>query len=213
MIEDHGVGILKKHLPRIFEPYFTTKQKGTGLGLATTYSIIKNHGGYITIDSEISVGTTFHIYLPATNKPANIEGEMEEVELHSPGKGRILVMDDEEIIREMLRNMLSLIGYDVELTNDGLTAIECYRKAKDSGKPFDMVIMDLTIPGGMGGKEAIKKLLEIDADAKVIVSSGYATDPIMSEYKDYGFSAVVTKPYSVSEVEKVLRSVLRRKRR
>lgn len=121
-------------------------------------------------------------------------------------------MDDEEIIREMLGDMLSLIGYQVELTRDGAAAIKKYVEAKNSGKPFGAVIMDLTIPGGMGGKEAIEKLLKIDPDAKVIVSSGYATDSIMSEYKDYGFSDVVTKPYSVAKIEKALQSLLGKKK-
>jgi CheY-like chemotaxis protein len=122
-------------------------------------------------------------------------------------------MDDEEIIRNMLSVMLPLAGYAVELTNDGAESIKKYVEAKDSGKPFDAVIMDLTVPGGMGGKEAVKKLLEINPDAKVIVSSGYATDPIMSEYKEHGFSAIITKPYSVSQFEETLRGILKEKKR
>ena len=121
-------------------------------------------------------------------------------------------MDDEEIIRELLHDELTNVGYTVELTQGGAEAIERYKKAKESGEPFDAVIMDLTIPGGMGGKEAIKQLLEIDPDAKAIVSSGYSTDPVMADYKKYGFSAVVTKPYSVGELEKTLSSLLKRKK-
>jgi len=124
------------------------------------------------------------------------------------GKGRILVMDDEASIRLLLSQMLTGSGYDVEPTKDGAEAVELYRKARESGQPFDAVILDLTVPGGMGGKEIIKKLLEIDPEVKAIVSSGYATDPIMSEYKKYGFSAVVTKPYSVSQMEETLHDVL-----
>ena len=210
-IIDHGVGIKKGHLDRIFDPYFTTKQKGSGLGLATSYSIIKNHGGYITVESKVENGATFHIYLPASKKSVAVEKEA-KAEVVTTGEGRILVMDDEETIREMLSKMLPLAGYKVILTEDGAEAIEQYAKAQKSGKPFGAVIMDLTIPGGMGGKEAIKKLLEIDPDAKVIVSSGYATDPIMSVYKKYGFSAVITKPYSVAQIEKVLQSLLRKKK-
>jgi two-component system cell cycle sensor histidine kinase/response regulator CckA len=207
-IEDRGTGIPKEHLGRIFEPYFTTKQKGSGLGLATAYSIIRNHDGYITAESELGVGTTFHIYLPASKKPAPKKEEEVVVEAPAHSKGKILVMDDEQIIREMLGNMLPLAGYDVELTGDGAETIEHYNKARESGQPFDAVIMDLTIPGGMGGIEAVKKLLEIDPKAKVIVSSGYATDPIMSDYEKYGFSAVVTKPYSVRELEKILHGII-----
>jgi len=206
-VKDQGIGIPKKHLAKIFDPYFTTKQKGSGLGLATTYSIIKNHEGYITVESEVGVGTTFHIQLPASKKPAPVKAKAKK-EAPVGGKGRILVMDDEEMIRKMLSKMLPLDGYEVELAKDGAEAVELYRKARESGQPFDAVIMDLTIPGGMGGKEAIKKLLEIDPDVKAIVSSGYATDPIMADFKKYGFSAVVTKPYSFEELEKTLRNML-----
>jgi len=209
-IIDQGVGIKKKHLDRIFDPYFTTKQEGSGLGLATSYSIIKNHGGHITVESKVETGTTFHIYLPASKESVTVEKEA-KAEVVTTGEGRILVMDDEEMIREMLSRMLSLAGYKVTLTEDGAEAIEQYAKAKESGKPFGAVIMDLTIPGGMGGKEAIKKLLEIDPGAKVIVSSGYATGPIMSDYKKYGFSAVVTKPYSAAQIEKTLHSIITKK--
>jgi len=209
-ILDQGVGIRKEHLDRIFDPYFTTKQKGSGLGLATSYSIMKAHGGYITVDSTPAVGTAFQIYLPASKKPA---AAVEETKADSvtTGEGRILVMDDEEAIQLLLSKILTGAGYEVEVTKDGAEAIEQYAKAKESGQPFDAVIMDLTIPGGMGGKEAIKKLLEIDPQAKAIVSSGYATDPIMSEYDKYGFKGVVTKPYSVAKIEKTLQSLLKKK--
>ncbi len=211
-IEDHGVGISKEHLPRIFDPYFTTKKKGSGLGLATVYSIAKNHGGHITVQSTQNVGTTFHIYLPASEKPAPIKEKeaLKEAPIH--GKGRILVMDDEEVIRELLSQELTDVGYTVGLTADGAEAIEQYTKAKESGQPFDAVIMDLTIPGGMGGKEAIKHLLELDSTAKVIVSSGYATDPILADYEKYGFSGVVAKPYNVTQIEKTLHDLLRKKK-
>ncbi len=196
---------------KIFDPYFTTKQKGSGLGLATAYSIINKHDGHITAESTQTVGTTFHIYLPASEKP--IPAEKEAIaETRVIGAGRVLVMDDEEIIRGLLYQELTDVGYEVEVTEDGAEAIEQYAKAKEPEKPFDAVIMDLTIPGGMGGEEAIKKLLEIDPDAKVIVSSGYATDPIMTDYEKYGFSAVVTKAYSLGQIEKTLQSLLRKKK-
>ena len=209
-VEDHGIGIEKEHLSRIFEPYFTTKLKGSGLGLATTYSIIKNHDGYITVESEVGVGTIFRIYLPASKRPVPIKKREEAVQSAFPGRGKILVMDDEEIIREMLSKMLPLAGYEVELVKDGAEAIERYVKAKKAGQPFDAVIMDLTVPGGMGGREAIKELLEIAPAAKVIVSSGYATDSIMADYKKYGFSAIATKPYSTGELERILHNILKK---
>ncbi len=210
-IEDHGVGISKEHLDKIFDPYFTTKQKGSGLGLSTTYSIIKNHNGHIQVKSTQNVGTTFRIYLSASRKGVPKEEES-VVSSPIPGKGKILVMDDEDIIRQLLDSALTEAGYEVELTADGAEAIEHYAKARESGKPFDAVIMDLTISGGMGGKEAISRLLEIDPAAKVIVSSGYATDPIMSDFKKYGFRAVATKPYIVEELERKLRSILKGKK-
>jgi len=210
-IKDEGIGMSKEQLAKIFEPYYTTKQKGSGLGLSTAYSIIKSHSGYIYAESTQNAGTTFHLYLPASEKRATEREEVRE-EMRSTGKGKILIMDDEEIIRDMLADMLPISGYEVELTGNGEEAITMYADAKDSGRPFDAVIMDLTIPGGMGGKEAIKKLLEIDPGARVIVSSGYSTDPIMSEYKKYGYSAVITKPYSVSQMENTLRDILKRKK-
>jgi two-component system cell cycle sensor histidine kinase/response regulator CckA len=205
-IEDTGTGVSRENLERIFEPYFTTKEKGTGLGLSTAYSIVKNHGGYIAAESTDGKGTTFRVYLPASGKPSNVR------EKHVPGgmpqaEGKILVMDDEEIIRNMLSNMLQVVGYKAEAAADGSEALTKYTRAMESGKPFDAVIMDLTVPGGMGGKEAIGRLLEIDPQAKVIVSSGYATDTIMSEYKKFGFSAVIAKPYSVGQLEETLRSL------
>ena len=210
-IMDHGVGIKKEHLLRIFEPYFTTKQKGSGLGLATAYSIIRNHDGYIIVNSTPTVGTTVRIYLPESKKTIPAKKEV-VAETHITSKGKILVMDDEEIIRELLHDELTDAGYDIELAVDGTEAIERYTKDKDLGQPFDAVVMDLTIPGGMGGKEAIKQLLEIDASAKVIVSSGYSTDPIMSDFKKYGFGAVAAKPYKVEELERTLHDLLKEKK-
>ena len=211
-IADHCVGIPQEHLSKIFDPYFTTKQKGSGLGLATAYSIVKNHGGYITAESTPTVGTTFHIYLPASKKRMPRKEKEAAAQPALLGKGRILVMDDDEIIRQLLDDELTSVGYEVELTVDGAEAIEHYRKARESGQPFDAVILDLTIPGGMGGKEAINKLLEIDPNVKAIVSSGYSTDPIMSDFKDYGFSGVVAKPYKVEQLEKTLHSLLKEKK-
>ncbi len=168
---------------------------------------MNNHGGYITFESEPGTGTTFHIYLSASEKPAPVEEVSGETPLS--GTGRILVMDDEDIIRDMLHKMLNLAGYEVELTADGVGVIAQYSSARESRRPFDAVIMDLTIPGGMGGKEAIKELIKIDPNVKAIVSSGYATDPIMSEYRKHGFSAAVTKPYSVAQLEKILHDLLK----
>jgi PAS domain S-box-containing protein len=205
-VRDEGVGIPGEHLEKIFEPFFTTKPKGSGLGLATSYSIVKNHGGIITVESEQGKGATFHVYLPASDKAliaaeANDEGPV-------GGKGRILLMDDEKMILEVGQAVLARLGYDVECAVDGHDALVKYGEAKRSGRPFDAVIMDLTIPGGMGGKDAVRKLLEADPAAKVIVSSGYSTDPIMADFRSYGFSGVVTKPYRIQTLSKTVHDVL-----
>ena len=178
------------------------------MGLATTYSIIRKHDGYITVKSELGAGTTFHIYLPASEKHLTKRKSEESIKSASLGRGKILVMDDEEMITEMLSNLLSEVGYEVEVTGDGEEAIKRYAKAKELGHPFDAVILDLTIPGGMGGKETIKNLLEIDPDVKAIVSSGYSNDTTIAKFRKYGFSAVVSKPYSAGELERILQRIL-----
>ncbi len=204
-IRDMGKGIPEEYLSKIFDPYFTTKQRGSGLGLAVCYSVIKSHHGLITVESEFGISTTFHIYLPASEKGAEIETEESET---IRGEGTILVMDDEEMVREVLSDMLDFLGYQVELTTDGAEAIGLYQKAQQAGRQYDAVIMDLTVPGGMGGKEAIRKLLELDPGAKVIVSSGYGNDPIMAEYAQYGFSGVVSKPFKIETLSSVLHGVI-----
>ncbi|MBW2406579.1 MAG: PAS domain S-box protein [Deltaproteobacteria bacterium] len=204
---DHGVGIAPDHLPKVFDPYFTTKQKGSGLGLTVAYSIVDKHNGRMTVESGLGHGTTFTIYLPASDKPASQPAD-EEKRLFI-GKGKILVMDDEEFIRDVATQMLSNIGYEVSVAIDGNQAIEMYRQAQKSGEPFDTVIMDLTIPGGMGGKEAIQKLKKLDPNVTALVSSGYSNDPIMSNFRDYGFQGVVKKPYRIQDMSDALRSVIK----
>ena len=204
---DQGIGISKDHIQKIFDPYFTTKQKGNGLGLATTYSIIKNHQGIVIVESQIGVGTTFTIYLPRSLKDIVASNETNQEQLIK-GQGRILIMDDEKMIRDVTGKMLKYLGYEVDYAEDGSKAIEQYKNASDSGNGFDVIIMDLTIPGGMGGKEAIQKLLEIDPQVKAIVSSGYSGDPIMSHYKKHGFSGVISKPYELESLGGVLHRVI-----
>ena len=201
---DQGVGIAQKHLLNIFDPYFTTKQVGSGLGLATTYSIIRKHNGHITVDSQMEVGTTFHIYLPASEKAVP---EKEEIRLIK-GQGRILVMDDEAPLRELVGKMLGNLGYEPEFAEDGAEAIEMYKGAKAAEKPYDAVILDLTVPGGMGGKEAINKLLEIDPEVRAIVSSGYSDDPVLANFQEYGFKGMMPKPFESLSLGKVLHEVL-----
>ncbi|MDO8142469.1 MAG: response regulator [Candidatus Brocadiales bacterium] len=205
-IQDTGVGISEKHISKIFDPYFTTKEGGSGLGLATSYSIIKNHGGFIAVESTVGIGTTFTVHLPASQKEFMPKKDVEEQLI--PGKGRILVMDDEAFVRDVAGRMLTKLGYEVDFAKNGAEAIGLYKKSKDSGQPFDAVIIDLTIPGGMGGKETIQKLLEIDPDVKAIVSSGYSDDAIMSDYRKYKFSGVIAKPYRIEELSKTVYQVI-----
>jgi CheY-like chemotaxis protein len=199
------LGIAEDHLLNIFDPYFTTKQEGSGLGLATTYSIIKKHDGHITVESQLGVGTTFHSYLPASEKAVP---EKQEVRLIK-GQGRILVMDDEASLRKMVGRVLEKLGYEPEFAEDGAEAIDKYKGAIESGKPYDAVILDLTIPGGMGGKEAIEKLLEIDPAVKAIVSSGYSDDPVLANFEEYGFKGMMPKPFESMFLSMVLHDVLK----
>jgi two-component system, cell cycle sensor histidine kinase and response regulator CckA len=205
-VTDTGTGIAEHHLQKIFDPYFTTKELGSGLGLATCYSIIRKHGGKIRASSTLGRGSTFDVSLPACGR----EGAPTRSLPQEPyrGSGCVLVMDDEETVRSISRSIMESFGFRVECVEDGAQAVELYRKRKKEGLPFSTVILDLTIPGGVGGKEAIKKLIEIDPQVKAIVSSGYSNDPVMANYREYGFSAVLTKPYRPQEMNEVMRELL-----
>lgn len=205
-IQDEGAGIPDEILPRIFDPYFTTKEEGTGLGLATTYSIIKSHQGHIGITTIIDEGTTFNIYLPSSKGLVTEDATKEDA--IKTGWSKVLIMDDEESIRTITKTILGELGYTVETTENGEQAIELYADRYKSGKTFDAVILDLTIKGGMGGEETIKKLLEINPDVKAIVSSGYFRNEIMSQYKHYGFIDTLPKPYTASQLSAVLYKTL-----
>ena len=207
-IRDHGVGIEREHIPMIFDPYFTTKRRGVGLGLTTTYTIVSRHGGYIHVESEVGSGTVFDVYLPSTGKKSRKSRTSRRDPRQEKGRGRVLLMDDEELVRRVAGTLLRSLGYDAVEVAGGAEMIETYVKARDGGTPFDVVIMDLTVPGGMGGKEAIVKLLEIDASARAIVSSGYCNDPIMAHYRQHGFRGVVAKPYEIDELGETLQRVL-----
>ena len=205
-IKDQGIGIQEEYMDKIFDPYFTTKQAGSGLGLATTFSIVEKHKGYIGVTSELGVGTEFHIYLPAAAN--GIQEENGKEDMPFAGTGKILVMDDEQLVRETIIEILCHLGYQAIGAQDGSEALDLYQKAQDNNQPFDVVIMDLTIPGGMGGKESIRHLLKVNKDAKAIVASGYSNDQVLANYQDYGFKGMVSKPFDVKQLRNSLRSVM-----
>lgn len=200
---DSGQGIPEHIIDKIFEPYFTTKQEGSGLGLAITYSIITRHQGDIYAQSEVGVGTSFLIYLPASEQTLDIPAKPQPV--FDVRNLRILVMDDDAMVRNVSEAMLTKLGHEVVLAADGEEAISIYG---DTGKNIDIVIMDLTIPGGMGGKDAVQELLKIDPMAKVIVSSGYSNDPIMANFREHGFCSAIVKPYQLQELSRVIAQVM-----
>jgi PAS domain S-box-containing protein len=219
-VRDEGVGIPQQCMKRIFDPYFTTKSQGNGLGLATTYSIVKNHGGLIMVESEQYRGATFTVYLPAVSResvapdpvplfPQPNDKPVEEAN----GNGRVLIVDDEEAIRALVDFTLGHLGYEVTEAETALKGVELYRESLEKGERFDLVILDLTLPGGMGGKEALKKLLEIDPTVVAIVSSGYATDATMSRYDDLGFRGVITKPYEAADLGRTVHELIQSTRR
>ena len=206
---DQGSGIPEENLKKIFDPYFTTKSSGKGLGLASVHSIVTRHRGHIGVSSEPGNGTTFTIHLPSTGETysPNQTDSISLTDTMHPG-GAILVMDDERVIREMTSELLKYLGYTATTCEDGTEAVSRYKAAVESGQPYSTVIMDLTIPGGMGGKDAAQQILTIDPKACMIVSSGYSDDPIMSDYRSYGFSGAIAKPYKMAEFGSMLSSIL-----
>ena len=204
-VKDQGTGISKELLPKVFDPFFTTKQFGSGLGLATSYSIIKKHGGNIAVESEMGTGTTVTVLLPATEK--EIAEEEQAVRIQK-GTGKILLMDDERMIREVAGELLKYIGYDVECVKNGEEAVVAYKDAMESGKEFNAVIVDLTVVGGMDGEKTMQKLLEIDPNVKGIVSSGYSNSPVMGNPGKYGFIASIAKPFRGEKLAQLLNEIL-----
>lgn len=210
IVRDQGHGIQPESLTRIFDPYYTTKKSGTGLGLATSYSIIKGHHGYITVDSEVGRGTVFSFYLPALPASVSTKLQQDEARLYH-GKGRLLVMDDEAMIQQITGDMLTHLGYEVHFARDGMETLERCRQAVREGNPFDALLLDLTVPGGMGGKETLEALRDGFPDVCAIVSSGYGGSPVIRDYRDYGFSGAICKPYTIQELSRVVNEALARK--
>ena len=211
-LEDEGIGIPPENLSKVFDPYFSTKPTGNGLGLPTSFAIIEKHDGRLTVSSEMNLGTTFTILLPAIAHPnqraGNLIQNMTNNFPNSSSKRRALIMDDEDMLRKVVSNILKENGYWVDAVPDGLKVIELYQNALNSDHPYDVVIVDLTVPGGMGGKEALDRLLQIDPYANVIVSSGYADDPIMSAYKSHGFKGIIAKPYKMEDLLRTIEETL-----
>jgi len=205
-IKDNGRGISPENLQKIFDPFFTTKQMGSGLGLAIAYSIVNRHDGHIMVESAAGMGSTFHIYLPAS-EGGSPQKTAQDITGAFTCSGRILLMDDDLLVLETGGKMLRRLGYEVVCAEEGEKTLDLYAEATNNGAPFDAVIMDLTIPGGMGGKEAIARLLEMDPDARAIVSSGYSNDQVMANFRKYGFHGVLSKPYSASDLAKTLKDI------
>lgn len=202
---DEGHGVPATDLTKIFDPYFTTKASNTGLGLASVHSIIRKHGGRISVDSTVGKGTIFTILLPSTGTTAEPDHFAEEsLGLPNQGSGSVLVMDDEEMVREIAKETVRFLGYRVTVCASGEEALSKYEAAQKAGEPYMAVILDLTIPCGMGGVETAKQILAIDPDARLIVSSGYSFDPVIAGYRDYGFCAAVVKPYQAEELGRQL---------
>lgn len=210
-IADEGVGILPEDIPRVFDPYYTTKvmgaEKGVGLGLAISYAIIKKHGGNITLESTRGRGSVFHIDLPAYNQGISAEKLAQESRA-SKKTGRVLLLDDETLILEIARELLNYLGYAATTAQSGEEAVSLFNQAIKLNEPFDAVILDLAVPGGMGGKEVVRELLRADPNVKAIISSGYLTDPIIENYKEYGFAEVLTKPYDADELDRKLQKII-----
>lgn len=207
-VRDHGVGIPGELIDKIFDPYFTTKETGNGLGLATSYSVVKKHEGLLTVESEVGSGSTFFIYLPAAEQPAERAARTDRSLVTRPGGERVLIMDDEPSMLVLAQRMLEYLGCRVEVAHHGHDAIELHARARDRGDPFGLMILDLTIPGGMGGRETASRLRALDPEVRLVASSGYSNAPVMADHVGHGFCGILPKPYDLQQLAKVLSSVL-----
>ena len=203
-VRDSGVGIPGDIITQIFDPYFTTKEHGSGLGLAISYSIAKAHGGAITVTSQPGVGSQFRLFLPASSNVSRLQPTDVPVASPRPVRGRALVMDDDAAVAEVSQMMLDALGYSADIAETGSDAIGRFQHAEDTGIPFDIVILDLTIPGGMGGREAVGHIRKIRSDTRVFVASGYSDDPVLSRFEEYGFDGVLSKPFTLADLRNTL---------
>ncbi|MDD5673687.1 MAG: PAS domain S-box protein [Chitinivibrionales bacterium] len=205
-IRDAGSGIAPEHLAHIFDPFFTTKQKGSGLGLATAYSIIKKHGGLLGVDSALGKGALFYFYIPAV--PGFEPPELAEIASPAPAHGAILIMDDENYIRMLMEKTLGRAGYAITTVADGRAAVEVYKNALHEGRPFDLAVLDLTVPGGMGGQKTLEELLRVNPHVKALAASGYSKDPVMADPGAFGFCGRLIKPFTIGELTAALQKAL-----
>ncbi|HVU16431.1 MAG TPA: PAS domain-containing protein [Candidatus Didemnitutus sp.] len=207
-VRDNGSGIKPEHLEKIFDPFFTTKKNGTGLGLATVVSIVRHHGGQVAIDSEVGVGTVFHIYLPRAEQEAEVTARRAPSLPDATSTGRVLFMDDDEDIRYLTSTMLQSLGYKYDLVSNGDDAVKLYKRYLNIGRPYDIVIMDLTIVGGMGGEQTFRQLRDLHPDVRAIIASGYDNDDMARQFLDMGFCGYLNKPYRVGDLGRVIKAVL-----
>ncbi len=208
-VQDQGIGIAPQHLDKVFDPYFSTKQQGNGLGLASCHSIINKHGGTISVTSEVNRGALFTITLPAIEEQVAVSlASSEEGSTHGSAIARILLLDDEDLVQQISGAMLEEMGHQVDYADTGEEAVLKYQTAWENKHSYDLVICDLTIPGGMGGQAAAAKILNLDPQARLIVSSGYAADPIMANYIECGFKGRIAKPYRFAELQELIQQVL-----
>lgn len=206
-VRDEGHGIDAAHLGKLFDPYFTTRPNGQGLGLPVSFSIVRKHGGFITVDTVVGRGSTFTVYLPAARPGAGLPRGGTDPRT-APRRGRVLVMDDDASVREVMGRMLTLLGYEAASVRDGGEAVQMYQRHLAQGARFDLVLMDLTVPGGMGGKAAIREILALDASARAIVMSGYSNDPVMADHAAHGFRGVLPKPVKMPDLRDALARIL-----
>lgn len=207
-IADEGTGIAEGDVEKVFDPFFSTKDRGPGLGLTTALGIVRRHGGHISVESSPGEGTTFSVYLPSAGRAPRVVAVEKPEPARTVSSGRVVIMDDDELTRTAAGMFLEQVGYEVALAMEGEEAIRLYTEARDQGRPFHAVVMDLVVPDGMGGKEAVRKMLSIDPKAKVIVSSGYSDDRVMASYREFGFVGVLPKPYELKELREVLDAVV-----
>lgn len=208
-VTDQGGGIPEDDLHRIFDPYYTTKPNHNGLGLTTAHSVVSQHDGCIDVESVVGKGATFYVYLPAAEvREQKHEWDMEDSTDSPVARRRVLFMDDEDYIRRTAAKLLEHIGYETTTAARGEEVLDLYRESLDESRPFDVVVLDLSVNGGKGARETISELRQLDPEVRAVVTSGYATDPILNDFRRFGFTAALSKPYTVQTIEQAIAKAL-----